>query len=123
GLWKGRDIVKAIGRGFNPKYAINLAKDDYGLLVISLDEMFHGNENDIKRVKARVIGEGGKARRIMETLSNTKISVYGKTVSVIGGEEDVGVVEDALKMLISGARHATVYRFMEGMQKEKRLGL
>ena len=122
-LWEARDIVKAIGRGFNPKYALNLAKDDYTIIIFNLDEIFHGRERDIRRVKARIIGENGKARGTMETLSNSKISVYGKTVSVIAREEDMEAIEEALKMLMDGAHHAKVYGFLEGANKEKKPGL
>jgi len=122
-LWKGRDVVKAIGRGFNPKFALNLSKEGYAFTIINLDEIFHGRESDIKRIKARVIGENGKARKTMETLSNSKISVYGKTVSIIAREEDMGPIEEALKMIMDGAHHAKVYKFLEGVHREKKLGL
>lgn len=122
-LWTGRDIVKAIGRGFNPKYALNLSKEGYALTIFNLDEIFHGRESDIRRVKSRIIGEDGKARRTMETLSDSKISVYGKTVSVIAREEDMDAIEEALKMLMDGAHHAKVYTFLEGAHKEKKPGL
>lgn len=121
--WRVMDVVKAIGRGFNPKYALNLLKEDYTLSIFDLYDTLGGRERDIKRVKARIIGEGGKAREIIERLTKCKISVYGKTVSVIGGEEDMDIAEKALNMLIDGARHATVYKFLESAQKERKTGL
>lgn len=121
--WKATDVVKAIGRGFNPKYALGLLKEDYVLSVINLYDALNRRESDVARVKARIIGEGGKAWKTIEKLTNTKMSVYGRTVAVIGLEEDVELIEKALRMFIEGARHATVYKFLESAKKEGRLGL
>ncbi len=111
--WKAKDVVKAIGRGFNPKYAIRLLKEGYMVSVLNLYEMLDHKQSDVKRIKARIIGEGGKARKTLETLTSTKISVYGKTVSIIGKEPDVKAAENGINMLIGGARHASVYSFLE----------
>jgi ribosomal RNA assembly protein len=121
--WKAVDVVKAISRGFNPKYALQLLGEDYVLTVINLYDLFHGRESDIARVKARIIGEEGKAWKTIERLTNTRMSVYGRTVAVIGTEEDAELAGKALNMLIDGARHATVYRFLESARKEGRMGL
>jgi len=112
--WKALDIVKAIGRGFNPKYAVLLLKDDYALSIINLYDILHQKDSDVTRVKSRIIGEAGKARSTLETLTRTKISVYGRTVAILGTEGDVQLAEKAISMLIKGAQHATVYRIIEG---------
>jgi len=122
-LWKTEKVVKAIGRGFNPNTAMRLLKDDYELIIINLDDMFHGRESDVKRVKGRIIGEGGKSRRIIEDLTGSKISVYGKTVGAITVAEDLPLVETALDMLIGGAQHASVYAVLEKMRRERKGGL
>jgi len=111
--WKALDIVKAVGRGFNPKYAMVLLKEDRVLSIINLYDLLNHKESDMRRIKARIIGEEGKARKTLERLTNTKISVYGKTVSIIGSEEGVRATEKAIQMIIDGARHAAVYRFLE----------
>jgi|GEM_PF-68042 len=111
--WKALDIVKAVGRGFNPKYAMVLLKEDRVLSIIDLEDILKHKESDVKRIKARIIGEGGRARKTLERLSNTKISVYGKTVSIIGSERGVQATEKGIQMILDGARHAAVYRFLE----------
>jgi len=121
--WKALDVVKAIGRGFNPKYAINLIKEDYVLSVINLYDVLHQRDADVKRVNARIIGEHGKARTTLETLTRTNISVYGRTVAIIGIEEDVELAEKAIQMFIKGAQHATVYRSLEHERKGMKTGL
>jgi len=121
--WKAVDTIKAIGRGFNPKYAVNLLKEDYVLSVINLFDIFKQRDSDVRRIKARVIGEGGKAWKTLELLSNTKLSVYGRTISIIGSEEDVALAEKAIQMIINGSSHPTVYNFLERERGGRRIGL
>jgi len=121
--WKALDVVKAVGRGFNPRLALNVLKEDHVLVIIDLYEILHRKEADLHRVKSRVIGEKGKAWRTMELLTNTKMSVYGRTIALIGLEEDVELASRAIDMIIGGATHATVYRFLEREQSGRRTGL
>lgn len=121
--WKALDIVKAIGRGFNPKYAVALLKEDYALSIIDLYEIFRHKDSDVKRIKARVIGESGKAWRTIEDLTNTKMAVYGRTIAIIGLEDDIALCEHAIDMLIKGAQHQNVYAFLERGGKSRRAGL
>jgi ribosomal RNA assembly protein len=106
------NIVLAIGRGFNPGIAFALTKEDYTLEIIHLRE-YGGTPNALERMKSRVIGEGGKARKTLEELTGTNISVYGKTISIIGSFDDVPVARDAVLRIIEGDRHSSVYRFLE----------
>jgi len=121
--WKALDVVKAIGRGFNPHYALNVLKEDHILLIIDLYDVFKRKESDIQRVKSRVIGEKGKAWRTIELLTNTKMSVYGRTIAIIGLGEDVELAAKAIDLIIGGATHATVYRVLERERSGRKTGL
>lgn len=105
------EVIKAIGRGFSPENACALLDDDFLLLeVISLS---HLSPKTLTRVKGRIIGRNGKTRRIIEELANVKISVYGKTISLIGDVERIRTAHDAIALLIQGASHNSVYSFLE----------
>ena len=113
------NIVLAIGRGFNPETAMLLMKEDHTLEVISLKD-YANTQSSIDRIKGRVIGEGGKARKNLEELTGTHISVYGKTIAIIGSYDDVACSKEAVIMLVGGARHASVYRFLEKKKSQRR---
>ena len=70
------------------------------------------------RLKGRVIGQEGKSRKIIEGLTETYISVYGKTISIIGQAENVSVARRAIESLLAGSNHATVYRWLEKKRRE-----
>ena len=106
-------IVKAIGRGFNPDIALMLLNEDYRLEIINIQEFTKKSKKKFVRIKARLIGSEGKARKVLEKLTMTDISIYGKTVSIIGKIEDVMLARMGLEKLLKGAPHGNVYKFIE----------
>lgn len=106
---KALNVVKAIGRGFSPENAFILFSDKYTLDVISLK----GTKDNIKRLESRVIGYGGKARKNIEVRTDVKISIYGRTISIIGEYKPVSLARKSIEMLLSGRTHNYVYRMLE----------
>ena len=117
GLYTTREIITAIGRGFNPEVALGLLKPDFSFEQINLADYAKG-KNHFLRIKGRVIGTEGKARELIEELTDTKISVFGKTISIIGRIENVNVARKAVETLIKGSRHASVYKMLEKHRSE-----
>ncbi len=113
GLYSAREIIKAIGRGFNPEIAKLLLKQDYIFEVVDLTD-FAGKSNDAMiRLKGRVIGREGKSRKLIEELTECSISVFGKTISIIGSAESAAAARQAVESLLGGSRHANVYKWLE----------
>jgi ribosomal RNA assembly protein len=119
GLFTAREIVRAVARGFNPDLACQLTKQDMGFEVVPLASHAK-NQDDMIRLKGRVIGEGGKSRRVIEELTGCDVSVYGKTVAIIGPIEAVPTCRRAIEALLSGQAHASVYHWLERRAKELR---
>ena len=118
-LFRAKEIVSAIGRGFSPERAFRLLDDDEALLeVIDLREALGRAQSDIKRLKGRVIGKNGKTRQLVEELTEASLSVYGHTISIIGTFEQTEVAKEAIRMLLRGSQHSTVYRFLHRKRRE-----
>ncbi len=117
-IWKARDMVRAIARGFSPSRALTLIDEDARLIIISLRDVVGTSPNQLKRVAGRLIGENGRTRRVIEQITETKISVYGRTVSIIGVDPGLEYAQRAIQMLISGAPHSAVYSRLERMRQE-----
>jgi ribosomal RNA assembly protein len=116
--WKARDIVRAIARGFSPKNALSLIDEDMMLIIISLREAVGTSPSQLKRVSGRIIGENGRTRRVIEQVTETKLTVYGRTVSIIGMNPGLDYARRAVDMLISGAPHSAVYARLERMRRD-----
>ena len=110
-----KDVVKAIARGFNPDIAKKLVQEDYFLEMINLND-YNSNKNQHKRLKGRVIGREGRSRSLIEEYTGCYISVYGKTIAIIGKGDSVRIAHKAVDSLLTGSPHAYVYKWLE---KEK----
>ena len=117
-IWKARDMVKAIGRGFSPEKALLMQNDDNYFYLIDLHELFGSSSKKLERLKGRVIGKNGKMRNLIEQITKTYISIYGKTISLIGNIGQIEVAKEAIKMLLSGATHSTVVNFLNRKKRE-----
>ena len=121
-LYTTKEIVRAIARGFNPKIALSLIKTDYSLEMIDMKDIAGKSQSTMQRLKGRVIGKGGKSREEIERLTECHISVYGKTIGIIGETGQVAIARQAVAMLLQGSMHKTVYRFLEKKKKEMLFG-
>lgn len=124
--FKAVEIVSAIGRGFSPENAMTLLDGENTLHIVDLREFAGKSPSQVERIKGRIIGEGGRARRNMESLSGTSISVYGRTVAVIGDVAKLKSAVTAISSLSSGSMHGSVYGRLESArrrEKEERMRL
>ena len=109
-LFRAKNIVKAMGRGFSPKKAFRLFEEEESLDIVELSTM---NDKKMRLIKSRLIGTKGKTRRLIERFSGCSMSVYGKTVSLIGNYEQLSVAKEAVSMIIDGSKHSKVYGFLQ----------
>ncbi|MFH0714217.1 MAG: KH domain-containing protein [Candidatus Diapherotrites archaeon] len=112
------NIVKAIARGFSPEHAFKLLDEEYYLDVIDIEE-FGDSEKDGARLRGRVIGKEGRTRQTLEEELNVLVSVYGKTISLIGRPEDMEKARKAVEMLLKGSSHLAMERFLKKQTSEQ----
>jgi len=118
-LFKAKDTVTAIGRGFSPDHAFRLLRNEDDIFdFIDLRAVFGRSESDIKRVKGRIIGANGKTRKLIEELTEASVVVYGHTIGFIGTFEQVDAARNAVQMLINGSQHHTVYKYLQRKRSE-----
>ncbi len=118
-LFRAQEIIAAVGRGFSPERAFRLIDDEDAVLeVIDLRELFGSSQAELKRVKGRIIGQEGKTRRIVEEMTEADVSVHGHTVAIIANLDQMEVAREAIKMLLRGSQHSTVYRYLHRKRRE-----
>ncbi|MBS3814974.1 MAG: RNA-processing protein [Hadesarchaea archaeon] len=112
-----RDVIKAIGRGFSPERALTLFNNDMYLEIIDITS-YASSDKAKSRLKGRVIGREGKTRKAIEENAEVYVSIYGKTIGIIGGPDRLQIAREAILMLLDGAPHAAVYNFLEEKGRE-----
>ncbi len=117
-LYETLDLIKAIGRGFSPEKAMLLFNEDYTFELLNIQDFAGKSRRKMERLKGRVIGHEGKARSMIEGLTESYISVYGKTIAFIGKMEWVAMARRAIEMLLSGSPHGNVYKWLEKKRRE-----
>lgn len=115
------DLVQAISHGFSQSNASNLFAENNYLNIIDLKPYCGKSSNSLSRIKSRLIGQNGKTRRVMEEITNTHISVYGHSISVIGSYEQIKLIEDAINVIISGGQHKTAYNLLQRNRTRSKL--
>lgn len=111
-----KDVIIAIGRGFNPQKAMKLINPDYQLYLFHLKE-YLSTDKAIKRIKGRVIGENGKMKEEIENATDSYLSIYGNTVGIISKVDSIGYAQEAVEMLIKGAKHASAYNYLARVRR------
>ncbi|MHA2089838.1 MAG: KH domain-containing protein [Candidatus Kariarchaeaceae archaeon] len=117
-LLNARDIVKAIGRGFSIQQSMKLVEDNYYLEIIRLKPMVGPQPTQMRRVKSRIIGSGGKTKESIEELTGCSLVVLGGTVSLIGEFERIANAKDAVVNIINGFQVENVISQLEELKRE-----
>ena len=119
-FFKIENIIRAIGRGFSPEHALMLLQDEMDFFIYDIHDYVGKKPAHIQRLKSRVIGKNGKTRNVLEELTQCYISIYGHTISIIGNIVSIDICKKAIDKLLSGSKHATVYRYVERSMKKLR---
>ncbi len=116
------DVVRAIGRGFSPEHAMYLFKDNMNFFIFNLHDYVGKKGSHTIRIKSRIIGTDGKTKRSIENLTGAYLSIYGHTVALIADFESMDIAKKAIDMLLTGSKHASIYRYVEREMKKLRFG-
>ena len=116
------EVITAISRGFSPERAYHLFEDEEIMFQqLDLHDYAGKSPSTLARIRGRIIGEGGKARRMIEDLTGSYVSVYGHTVAFIGNYRQVKLATDAITMLAKGSMHKSVYSMLQGVKRKEKL--
>ncbi|MEM4554681.1 MAG: KH domain-containing protein [Candidatus Anstonellaceae archaeon] len=114
-----KDVIKAIGRGFEPSHALKLLSDEYGLRIINLRD-YAKNKKAMMRIKGRIIGEKGRTKEIIYEEVGADVAVFGHTVAVISKLETLDYATSAIFKIIEGSPHSAVYAYLEKCRRKIR---
>jgi len=115
-----KNIIHAIGRGFNPDIALLLLDDEYCFEQINLEEYARGRKNRLLTLRSRLIGTQGVFRKTLEDMTDCYVVIYGKTVCIIGRIENIFLAKRAIENLLRGSPHGKVYKSVERLKKKNK---
>ena len=107
-------VLEAINFGFPYSDAL-LIKDEEAMLEI-INIKNHTRRDDLKSVRARIIGTQGKTLRTLCKLTNCCFEIKDNEVGIIGSPEHIKNAQEAVTSIIRGSKQSNVYKFLEGHQ-------
>jgi KH domain-containing protein len=116
-------VLQALDLGFPFKIAMLIKEEDFMLEVINIKD--HTKKHDLKSVRARIIGTGGKTLKTLSDISECFFELDEKNnhVGIIGDPESIESSHTALINLIKGAKTGNAYAYLEKHRPEKVIDL
>jgi ribosomal RNA assembly protein len=105
------EILEALASGFSFDIAILIKEEDFVFKKINLKNYVHGSRLEV--IKGRIIGKEGKAKKVIQNLSECFLCLCDNNVSIIGKAENVELASRAIESLIKGSKHANVFKLLE----------
>jgi ribosomal RNA assembly protein len=104
-------VLEAIDVNFHTKVALLLRDPDYIFEKINLKD--YVRQSRLSTIKSRIIGTKGNTKREMSILTDCEIIINDNTVYIIGLTDDANIASKAIRSLIKGSTHSSVYAFLE----------
>ena len=111
-------VIEALNFGFDLADVLQLKSEDYMIEKLNLKK--HVRSSRVSTIKGRIIGLGGRTKKIIAGLTDCSIALKDNTVAIIGKTSDVEIAKSAILSLIHGSPHSSVYTFLERNRKMKK---
>jgi len=104
-------VLDAISFGFPFSIALMIKIDDFIFEILNIKNYTH--RTDLERIRARIIGSGGKTLKTLTELTECNFQIKNNEVGIIGSPEYIKNAQDAVISIIRGSKQANVYSFLE----------
>ena len=107
-------VIDALNFGFPFSTAMLIKQHDFIFEIINIKE--HTKRKDLERIKARIIGKKGKTLKTLCNLTNCYFEIKDNFVGIIGAPECIENAQEAIILIIKGAKQGNVYGVLERTQ-------
>ena len=114
-------VIDAINFGFPFSNALMIKTEDFMFEVINIKD--HTKRKDLERIRARIIGKGGRTLKTLCNLTKCFFELKDNEVGIIGSPEYIENTQEAVISIIKGSKQSNVYSFLEKRQTKPILDL
>ena len=104
-------VIEALNLGFRFDTAILIKDEDFNFEILNIKD--YTNRKDLDRIRARIIGTGGKTLKVLHDLTDCFLMMEENKIGVIGHSENIKNAEEAIKLIVQGSKQSNVYNFLE----------
>lgn len=113
-----KEMVSALEQGFTFESVAKLKNEEYMFQKINVKDL--AKPSRVKTIMGRLIGEKGRTKEIISEMTGCDVAIHDFSVSIIGSTDDVEVAAQAIRSLIQGSPHASVYAYLERNRRLRR---
>jgi len=114
-------VIDALNFGFPFSVAISIKEEDLEFEILNIKD--HTTRKDLERVRARIIGKGGKTLKTLNQLTKCNFELKDNQVAIIGAPEYIKNAQESVIFIIKGAKQSNVYSYLEKNQLKPVLDL
>ncbi|MEK6873159.1 MAG: KH domain-containing protein [Nanoarchaeota archaeon] len=112
-------VLEAVKVGFSLNKTLQLKQEEMMLQILNIKDLT--KRQDLKIIRSRVIGTGGRTLKTLKNLTNCDLSLYENQIGIIGDAEEVEDAVQAISSLVKGSKHGNVYARLEKRRRDKGL--
>jgi KH domain-containing protein len=107
-------VIDALNFGFPFSIAILIKEEDFLFEILNIKD--YTKRDDLKRVRARIIGTKGGTLATLHQLTKCNFELNDNRVGIIGDPEHIENAQEAVISIVQGAKQSNVYGFLEKHQ-------
>ena len=114
-------VIDALNFGFSFSVAISIKEENLEFEILNIKN--HTTRKDLERVRARIIGKGGKTLKTLNQLTKCNFEIKDNQVGIIGLPEYIENAQESVISIIKGSKQSNVYSNLEKNQLKPVLDL
>jgi len=114
-------VINALNFGFPFSIAILIKEEDLLFEILNIKD--YTTRKDLDRVRARIIGKGGKTLKTLCQLTKCYFELKDNHIGIIGLPEYIENAQEAITSIIKGSKQSNVYAHLEKTQIKPALDL
>ena len=107
-------VIDALNFGFSFTTSMLIKKENHIFEILNIKD--YTKRKDLERIRARIIGKGGKTLKALQGLTKCYFELKDNNVGIIGYSEYIKHAQEAVIAIIRGAKQSNVYSFLEKNQ-------
>jgi len=114
-------VIDALNFGFPFSVAISIKEEDLEFEILNIKD--YTTRKDLNRIRARIIGKGGKTLKTLNQLTKCNFELKDNQIGIVGSPELIENAQESVISIIKGAKQANVYSHLEKNQVKPVLDL
>ena len=114
-------VIDALNFGFPFSVAISIKEESLEFEILNIKD--HTTRKDLERVRARIIGKGGKTLKTLNQLTKCNFELKDNFVGIIGLPELIENAQESVISIIKGSKQSNVYSHLEKNQPKSVIDL